>query len=201
VRLAKEAGHPKTAALDQADVIQNMVTGKAAHVMMVISAWSQMDDPTKSAVVDKVEFAPTPHAAGRTTAPGLGHWLGGVARNVSDDRKRAAATFLAWYQTKAAQKATAEAGGIPVRADIYRDPIAEERRYRWMKVMAQSLPHAVSPLNFPEASEVIPVLELGLNRAIGGETTTVAALNDMAEQVYAVMAKYGYSTGKLPKLN
>src|SRR5262249_51768404 len=201
IRLAREAGHPKTAAIDQAEVIQNMVTGKAAHVMMVISAWSQMDDPTKSAVVDKVEFAPTPHAPGLSTAPGLGHWLGGVARNVPDERKRAAAAFLGWYQTKAAQMATTQAGGIPVRADIYRDPMAEERRYRWMKAMAQSLPHAVSALNFPEASEVIPVLELGLNRAIGGEITSVAALNDMAEQIYAVMAKYGYSTGKLPPLN
>jgi multiple sugar transport system substrate-binding protein len=201
IRLAREAGHPKTGAMDQADVIQNIVTGKAAHVMMVIAAWSQMDDPTKSAVVDKVEFAPTPHAPGLTTAPGLGHWLGGVARNVPDDRKRATVEFLRWYQTKAAQMATAQAGGIPVRADIYRDPMAEERRYRWMKAMAQSLPHAVSALNFPEAGEVIPILELGLNQAIVGETTSVAALNSMAEQIHAVMAKYGYSTGKLPRLN
>jgi multiple sugar transport system substrate-binding protein len=201
IRLAREAGHPKTAAMDQADVIQNIVTGKAAHVMMVIAAWSQMDDPTKSAVVDKVEFAPTPHGPGLTTAPGLGHWLGGVARNVPDDRKRATVEFLRWYQTKAAQIATAQAGGIPVRADIYRDPMAEERRYRWMKAMAQSLPHAVSALNFPEAGEVIPILELGLNQAILGETTSVAALNGMADQIHAVMAKYGYSTGTLPHLN
>ena len=201
IRLAREAGHPKTAAMDQADVIQNMVTGKAAHVMMVISAWSQMDDPTKSAVVDKVEFAPTPHAPGLSTAPGLGHWLGGMARNVPDDRKRATVTFLSWYQTKAAQMATAQAGGIPVRGDIYRNPMAQERRFRWMPAMAQSLPHAVSPLNFPEASEVIPVLELGLNRAIGGEIRAVAALNDMAEQIYTVMAKHGYNTGKLPRLD
>src|SRR5262249_53722388 len=61
IRLAREAGHPKTAAMDQADLIQNMVTGKTAHVMMVISAWSQMDDPQKSAVADQGEFAPTPH--------------------------------------------------------------------------------------------------------------------------------------------
>ena len=28
VRLAKDAGHPKTAAMDQVDVIQNLVTGR-----------------------------------------------------------------------------------------------------------------------------------------------------------------------------
>jgi multiple sugar transport system substrate-binding protein len=201
IRLAREAGHPKTAAMDQADLIQNIVTGKAAHVMMVIAAWSQMDDPQKSAVVDKVEFAPTPHGPDLTTAPGLGHWLGGVARNVPDERKRAAAAFLRWYQTKAAQMATARAGGIPVSAAIYREPIAQERKYRWMKAIADSLPHAVSALNFPEASEVIPVLELGLNQAIGGETTAVASLNSMADQIHKVMAKYNYNTGALPRLN
>jgi multiple sugar transport system substrate-binding protein len=201
IRLAREAGHPKTAAMDQADLIQNMVTGKTAHVMMVISAWSQMDDPQKSAVVDKVEFAPTPHGPGHTTAPGLGHWLGGVAKNVPDDRKRAAVEFLRWYQTKAAQMVTAQAGGIPVSAAIYREPITQERRFRWMKTIAESLPHAVSTMNFPEASEVIPILELGLNQAIAGETKSVASLNGMADQIHAVMAKYNYNTGKLPNLN
>jgi multiple sugar transport system substrate-binding protein len=200
IRLAREAGHPKTAAMDQADLIQNMVTGKTAHVMMVIAAWSQMDDPQKSAVVDKVEFAPTPHGPNLPTAPGLGHWLGGVARNVPDDRKRATVEFLRWYQTRQAQMTTAQAGGIPVSAAIYREPIAEERRFRWMKAVGASLPHAVSTMNFPEASEVIPILELGLNQAIAGETASVAALNGMAEQIHAVMAKYKYNTGTLPKL-
>jgi multiple sugar transport system substrate-binding protein len=200
IRLAREAGHPKTAALDQAEVIQNMVTGRSAHIMMVIAAWSQMDDPTKSAVVDKVEFAPTPHLPGLPTAPGLGHWLGGVARNVPDDRKRATVEFLRWFQTKDAQIATAKAGGIPVNAAAYRDPIAEERKYRWMKPLAASLPHAVNIYQFPEASEVIAILELGLNQAIAGETTSTAALNGMADGIHAVMAKYGYKTGKLEPL-
>jgi multiple sugar transport system substrate-binding protein len=40
-----------------------------------------------------------------------------------------------------------------------------------------------------------------LNQAIVGEITSVAALNGMAEQIHAVMAKYGYSTGTLPRLN
>ena len=113
IRLAREAGHPKTASLDQAEVIQNMVTGKAAHIMMVIAAWSQMDDPAKSAVVDKVEFAPPPHVAGVPTAPGLGHWLGGISKNVPDDRKRATVEFLRWFQTKDAQIATAKARRHP----------------------------------------------------------------------------------------
>ena len=186
---------------DQADVIQNMVTGKAAHIMTVIAAWSQMDDPNKSAVVDKVEFAPPPHAPGLPTAPGLGHWLGGISNNVPDGRKRAAVEFLRWFQGKDAQLANVKAGGIPINAAVYRDPIAQERRYRWMKPMAEALPHAVNIYQFPQGSEVTAILDLGLNRAVAGEITSVEALNTMAEQIYGVMAKYGYNTGKLPPLH
>jgi multiple sugar transport system substrate-binding protein len=200
LRLAKEAGHPKTAALDQAEVIQNMVTGKTAHIMMVIAAWSQMDDPSKSAVVDKIEFAPPPHLEGLPTAPGLGHWLGGISKNVPDDRKRATVEFLRWFQTKDAQVATAKAGGIPINAAAYRDPVADERKFRWMKPLAEALKHSVNIYQFPEASEVIAVLELGLNRAVAGEITSVQALNGMADEIHTIMAKYGYKTAKLEPL-
>jgi multiple sugar transport system substrate-binding protein len=200
LRIAKEAGHPQTASLDQAEVIQNMLTGKAAHIMVVVSAWSQMDDPDKSAVIDKVEFAVPPHAEGFSTGPGLGHWLGGIARNVPDDRKRSALEFLRWFQSKEAQLAYAKVGGIPVSAASYRDPIAQERRYRWMKPLGEALPHAVNIYQFPQASEVISILELGLNQAVAGNTTSVQALNSMAEQIFGVMSKHNYNTGKLPAL-
>jgi hypothetical protein len=38
IRLAREAGHPRTAAMDQAEVIQAFATGRAAHMITVIAA-------------------------------------------------------------------------------------------------------------------------------------------------------------------
>jgi multiple sugar transport system substrate-binding protein len=159
-----------------------------------------MDDPDKSAVVDKVEYAVPPSAPGLPTAPALGHWLAGISRNVPDDRKRAAVEFLRWFQTKAAQLETAKAGGIPVNAAVYREPIAEERQYRWMKPLAEALPHAVNSYQFPQASEVIAVLELGLNRAVAGEIGSVEALNGMAGEIEKIMAGYNYRTGQISPL-
>lgn len=200
LKLAKDAGHPKTASLDQAEIIQALVTGHAAHASMVIAAWSQMDDPNKSIVVDKMEFAPTPHSPGLPTGPALGHWLGGVAHNVPDERKRGAVEFFRWFQTKDAQIANAKAGGIPLNALVYNEPMAEERSFRWMKPLAAALPHAINPYAFPEASEVIAVLELGLNRAIAGEITSADALNSMSDEIHGIMEKYKYKTGELPPL-
>ena len=38
IQLAREAGHPQTGGLAQAQVIQNIVTGRAAQAIIVISA-------------------------------------------------------------------------------------------------------------------------------------------------------------------
>jgi multiple sugar transport system substrate-binding protein len=69
-----------------------------------------------------------------------------------------------------------------------------------MKPLAEALKHSVNIYQFPEASEVIAVLELGLNQAIAGEITSTQALNGMADQIHAIMAKYNYTTGKLEPL-
>ena len=69
-----------------------------------------------------------------------------------------------------------------------------------MKPLADSLQHAVSVYQFPESSEVIAILELGLNQAVAGNVAAPAALNDMADKIHGVMTKYGYQTAKLPAL-
>jgi len=115
---------------------------------------------------------------------------------VPDARKRATVEFLNWFQTRDAQMFYARAGGIPISSAIYNSPLAAEPRFRWMKAMAEALPHAVNIYYFPQASEVTGILDVGLNRAVAGEITAVAALNSMADQIYHVMA----SNGKLPSV-
>jgi multiple sugar transport system substrate-binding protein len=149
---------------------------------------------------DKVEIAPPPHVPPAPPSPALGHFIGGIAHNVPDERKRAALEFLRWFQTAEAQMENAKMGGVPVHQAPYNSPLAEERKYRWMKPMAEALPNAVNIYQFPEASEVINVLEIGLNRAIAGEIDTASALNAMARDIHKVMSSHGYQTGELPPL-
>jgi multiple sugar transport system substrate-binding protein len=200
VRLANEVGHPKTAAQDQAEVIQNLVTGKAAHAIVVIAAWPQFEDPTKSIVVGKLDVAVPPSLPGRPSAPGLGHWLAGISRNVPAERQKAAVELFRWFQQPRVQLEYTKAGGAPVSAAPYQDAIAKDPKQRWMPAMAEGAPLAVNIYTFPEAGEVIAILELEINRAVAGEVTTTAALNTMADQIAAVMGKHGYRTGKLAPL-
>ena len=120
-----------------------------AH-QMVIAAWSQMDDPTKSAVVDKVEFAPTPHAPGvrrRRPASAIG-WA--ASRRTSPTTASAApSSSCAGSRPRTRRWRPRGPGGIPISAAVYREPIAEERRFRWMKPLAESLPQRRQRLPVP----------------------------------------------------
>ena len=57
IELAKKSGPPNPGSYGQAQVIQALLTGKAAHATPVIAAWPQVDDPNKSAVVGKINVA------------------------------------------------------------------------------------------------------------------------------------------------
>ena len=201
LRLAKEAGHPQTGAQGQAQVIQNLVTGKAAHVIMVIAAWAQVDDPTKSAVVGKIEFAVPPHAPGHKPGPGIGHFLGAIPKNVPKERQMAALAFLKWFQTREAQVIYTKAGAPPVRLDVLNDPeLHRKPEFRWMKALAEGLLTARQPWTVSEGAQLTAVLDLRLNQAVTGEMSAAAALNKSAEEIYDIMKKGGYRTARLPDL-
>lgn len=191
LKLANEVGHPSTAGQTQTNVIQNLATGRAAHINSV-PAPGLFDDDTKSMVVGQVAYAPPPGTAEIASASPLGHWLAGVPRNVSDENKQAALAFLTWFQTDAAQRAYAEAGSMPVSRAVLESEMADQPEYRWMKAMAAALPTARLTFTFPEATQVLAITELRLNQAIGGELALKDALNTAAEEITKVMQDAGY---------
>ncbi len=200
VDMAKKVGPPNPGSYGQAQVIQALVTGKAAHGTPVIAAWSQMDDPTKSAVVGKINVAVLPHGAGGKPSPTLGHFIGAIPKNIPKDRQVAALTFLKWFQTAPAQQIVAAAGAPPIRKDVLESELSKMPEHRWMKAMVDSAPYPRSMYTVPEGPQIVSVLELRLNQAVIGEKSTVDALNTMATEIQEIMRKGGYKTGKLPDL-
>jgi multiple sugar transport system substrate-binding protein len=201
IQLAREAGHPQTGGQGQAQVIQSIVTGRAAQAIIVIAAWAQMEDPQRSAVVGKMNVARVPHAAGHRPAPTLGHWLAGIPKNVPRERQQAALAFLDWFQKRDSQVAYLDGGSPPVRQDVLSDPtLGAQPRNRWMRAMADSSEFARRMWAIPEGAQIVSVLELRLNQAITGEMQTAPALNAMADEIHTIIRNAGYRTGKLPNL-
>jgi multiple sugar transport system substrate-binding protein len=200
VDLTKKVGPPNPGSYGQAQVIQALVTGKAAHGTPVIAAWSQMDDPTKSAVVGKINVAVLPHGPGGKPSPTLGHFIGAIPKNVPKDRQVAALAFLKWFQTAPAQQIVASAGAPPIRKDVLESELSKKPENRWMKAMVDSAPYPRSMYTVPEGPQIVSVLELRLNEAVIGEKSTTDALNTMAAEIQEIMKKGGYKTGKLPDL-
>ncbi|HEX2885194.1 extracellular solute-binding protein [Vineibacter terrae] len=198
--IAKSVAPPNPGSFGQGQVIQLLLTGKVAHAMNVIAAWSQMDDPTKSAVVDKINVAVAPKGPGGVPAPTLGHFIGGIPKNVPPERKKAALAFLAWFQKYESQVKYAEFGSPPVRMDVLGGPMSKERKNRFMKALLDSAPYARMMHTIPEGAQINAVLELRLNQAVIGEQTPAAALNLAAQEVFDIASKAGYRTGRLPDL-
>ena len=199
LKLANDVGHPSTAGQTQTNVIQNMSTGRAAHILAVLSP-GLFDDPNKSAVVKQVDYAAPPATADFPSSPPLGHWLAGVPRNIPEAEQKAALAFLTWFQTDEAQIAYAKAGSAPVSRAVLESDMADEESFRWMKAMAAAIPTAKLTFVIPEASQVLAVTELRFNQAISGELELKEALNMAASEIHQLMSDAGYEAPQLDEL-
>lgn len=199
LEIIKTCGPDNVAALTQNDVIQLMQAGRAAGIQVVVAAMSSLTDPTKSTVAGQLTAVPNPRAGDEKLPSPLGNWVSAIPQNISDDEKRAALAFLTWFVSKPAQEAYVEAGGVPVRADVF-EPLKDDPDYFWIDGYLANLDNAFSPFGYAEAAEVNEVLSLRLNQALIGELTVPAALNTSAHEIEAIFERSGRRTGHLPDL-
>ncbi len=191
---------PNYGVLGQGDLIQLLATGRAAQGMAVIAAWPSFEDPTKSAVVGKINATVVPGPAGAKPGIVIGNWHFVVPKSAPDDRKRAALAFSRWFLTAGAQRAYAEGGGIPVRSDTFASDLATQPKFRWMKAYIDSQPFARQELGFAEGAQVEQILGLRLNQAVIGEISAARALNLAATEIEALLRQSGRRTGLLAPL-
>ncbi|HVO88604.1 MAG TPA: extracellular solute-binding protein [Casimicrobiaceae bacterium] len=200
IDLLKRCGPANYGALGQGDVIQLLATGKAAMGDLVLAAWSTFDDPAKSAVVGKMETAPLPAGKGGGNGAVIGNWNAVIPKNAPDAQRKAALAFSRWFLTYDAQRAFAEAGGIPNRSDIYTSDLAKQPRFRWMPAYLEEMKFARQELGFAEGAQVEQILGLRLNQALIGEMSSGKALNAAAKEIEDLFRKNGRKTGSLPPL-
>lgn len=200
LKIMDECGPENPGSVSQGDMVQFVLTGKAAQAAVVVAAQAQMDDPTKSAVVGKIGYAPMPNLAGKPKAGLFGSWQMGVPHNLPDSRKQAAMEFITYFLSEEAQTYYAENGGIPVHTGVLRGPLSEEDQFRWMKPYATVAENASAVLLFKEGAQIEEILGLRLNQAVIGELSAEEALNLSAADIFKVLSESGRDTGKLPDL-
>ena len=186
--------------LTQARIIQLMTSGKLAQAMIVTAAWPQMDDADRSNVVGKVNVAPLPAGPTGKAVTTLGHWIAAVPRNLPGARKQAGLAYLDWFQQKTTQMQYRDVGAVPVRQDVLTMDPGQDPKYRLLPAVAASSSNTRLMLPVPQAAEIADVMELQINKALIGEATAAAALNQMAQGIEAIMRKANASTGRLPDL-
>jgi len=200
VDLLKHCGPPNYGSLGQGDVIQLLATGKAALGDVVTAAFASFEDPNKSAVVGNLDTAPLPAGANGAHGAVIGNWNAVIPKNAPDAQKKAALAFSRWFLTYDAQRAFAEAGGIPNRSDVYTSDLAKNPKYRWMPAYLETQKFAKQELGYAEGAQVEQILGLRLNQALIGEMGAGKALNTAAQEIEALFRKNGRRTGVLPPL-
>jgi multiple sugar transport system substrate-binding protein len=200
VDLLKKCGPANYGSLGQGDVIQLLATGKAAQGDVVTAAFASFEDPSKSAVVGKLETVPLPSGVGGAHGAVIGNWNAVVPKNASDAQKKAALAFTRWFVTYDVQRAFAEAGGIPNRTDVYTSDLAKQPRFRWMPAYLETQKFAQQELGYAEGAQVEQILGLRLNQALIGEASSGKALNAAAKEIEELFKKNGRKTGTLSPL-
>jgi len=200
IDLLKKCGPPNYATLGQGDVIQLLATGKAAMGDVVTAAFASFEDPAKSAVVGKLETVALPSGRGGASGAVIGNWNAAIPKDIPDAQKKAALAFSRWFVSNGAQRAFAQAGGIPNRSDVYTSELARESKLRWMPAYLDTQKFARQELGFAEGAQVESILGLRLNQAVIGEMSSGKALNAAAKDIEELFRKNGRKTGALPPL-
>lgn len=143
------------------------------------------DDPSKSAVVGKVELMAVPGQKEGEGASLNGAW--GWAIPKSSPAPDAAWEFIKWVESVEIAKKRAMAGGAPTRADVFDDPdlIAKYPYYPALRNLLET------SHNFPVFTytpQLVEVLGRELSLAVAGEKSAEDALATVDEE-FAELAK------------
>ena len=167
-----------------------MAQGKAYSYITYNFFRTAYDDPSKSAVVGKVEIMPVPGPTADKGGSLNGAW--GWAIPKSSPNPDAAWTFLKWVESKEIAKKRALAGGSPTRTDVFDDPDLNAK-YAYFPALKQML---LTSHNFPVFTytpQLVEVLGRELSLAVAGEKSATDALAAIETE----MAELAKKDGKL----
>jgi multiple sugar transport system substrate-binding protein len=176
---------PGYAGFNAAEVSAQLLQGTAA-MSINWPAWiAAMDDPSKSKVVGKIEFAPMP--AGRL--PGvaeLGAWL--LAVPAGSPHRDAAFDFIYWATDDPQMTRAALRGNPPTRRSVFQSPDLL-RKFRAFPAQFAALEGARPRPRIAQWNEIENAFGVALSQANSGAATPESAMRQANREIAAIVER------------
>ena len=159
-----------------------------AFAATIWTGWCrQTDDPSRSRVVNKIEFSVPPRKINRVAKLGL--FMAGIA--ASAPHKAEALEFLKWVSRSDVQVRFARAGGIPFKISAFKDQEARIRS-RWLDAIFEAMTVGVPSPRSSDWSKVEDILGTQLNLAVLDKGKSRQHLDAAAAEATAFLKAAGY---------
>ena len=163
----------------------------SAFAATIWTGWCrQTDDPSRSRVVNKIDFCVPPRKINRVAKLGL--FMTGVA--ASAPHKAEAVEFLKWFTRSDVQIRFARAGGIPFKMSAFRDQEARTKS-RWLDAILEAMTVGVPSPRTSDWSKVEDILGTHLNLALLDKGNAKKHLDNAAAEATAFLKSAGYHAG------
>jgi multiple sugar transport system substrate-binding protein len=167
------------------EVGAHLLQGTAAMAINWPVWITKFDDPSKSKVIGKIEFATLP--SGRKPGQAeIGNWLIAIPR--ASPNTEAAMDFLVWATTAEQMKRSALRGNPPTRKSLFGDPelVAKFPAYpAQMRSLETSRPRPRTP----QWNEIENVFGIFLSKANSGELSPAEAMNQANAEIEKIVQR------------
>jgi multiple sugar transport system substrate-binding protein len=176
---------PGYAGFNAAEVSAQLLQGIAA-MSINWPAWiAAMDDPSKSKVVGKIEFAPMPSARNPGVAE-LGAWL--LAIPTGSRHQDAASDFISWATEPAQMTQAALRGNPPTRRSVFQSPDLL-KKFRAFPAQLAALEAARPRPRTTQWNEIENAFGVSLSQANSGAATPEAAMQQANREIAEILAR------------
>ena len=187
---------PKAVAeFDTDQETQALLQGKCTALTEYTGLVHQIDNPSASKVIGKINTAATPKQ--ERSGPAIGTFICGIASGAKNPQ--GAVHYLEWFISSRIQKEFARRGGsAAVTQSALHDPVAV-KKYRWLPAIADAVNNSVPKPRTPDEPKMEDILGTALNEALveaiskksGYHAIAQKHLSSAAKQITAYLKQQG----------
>ena len=187
---------PKAVAeFDTDQETQALLQGKCTALTEYTGLVHQIDNPSASKVIGKINTAATPKQ--ERSGPAIGTFICGIASGAKNPQ--GAVHYLEWFTSSRIQKEFARRGGsAAVTQSALHDPVAV-KKYRWLPAIADAVNNSVPKPRTPDEPKMEDILGTALNEALveaiakksGYHAIAQKHLSSAAKQITAYLKQQG----------